>query len=161
MRDLLHSVASLSRAGKEPTYRKTNQDNCFVSWKGRVGGRVGRVGGGWRAVQWVHGEDGGGVVQTDLGTLRRGLLRTDALLLPWMLVRRHASFTLALTPPPPLPLQAYSQYCRPNQALLAALDGHGPHGHSVRRGGAGAGCWMPRAAAAGACTLARSIPAEE
>ncbi|PSC69217.1 phosphatase 2C [Micractinium conductrix] len=55
MRDLLHSVASLSRAGKEPTYRKTNQDNCF----------------------------------------------------------------------------AYSQYCRPNQALLAALDGHGPHGHSV------------------------------
>lgn len=55
MKDLLHSVASLSRAGKEPTYRKQNQDNCF----------------------------------------------------------------------------AFSQYCRPNQALLAALDGHGPHGHSV------------------------------
>ncbi|KAL4419376.1 hypothetical protein ABPG77_002903 [Micractinium sp. CCAP 211/92] len=55
MAALLHSVASLSRAGKEPTYRKQNQDNCF----------------------------------------------------------------------------AFSQYCRPNQALLAALDGHGPHGHLV------------------------------
>ena len=26
---------------------------------------------------------------------------------------------------------AYSQYCRPTQALLAALDGHGPQGHTV------------------------------
>lgn len=26
---------------------------------------------------------------------------------------------------------AYSQYCRPTQALLAALDGHGPQGHHV------------------------------
>ncbi|KAI3431854.1 hypothetical protein D9Q98_010606 [Chlorella vulgaris] len=55
MSELIHSVASLSRAGREPTARKTNQDTCF----------------------------------------------------------------------------AFSQYCRPNQALLAALDGHGPHGHLV------------------------------
>ena len=56
MAALIHSVASLSRAGREPAYRKTNQDACF----------------------------------------------------------------------------AYQQYCRPTQALLAALDGHGPHGHVVR-----------------------------
>ncbi|KAI7839798.1 hypothetical protein COHA_006597 [Chlorella ohadii] len=55
MSDLIHSVASLSRAGKEPTHRKTNQDSCC----------------------------------------------------------------------------AFSQYCRPTQALLAALDGHGPQGHVV------------------------------
>jgi hypothetical protein len=34
---------------------------------------------------------------------------------------------------------AFSQYCRPNQALLAALDGHGPHGHLVRLGAEGVG----------------------
>ncbi|EFN51169.1 hypothetical protein CHLNCDRAFT_55285 [Chlorella variabilis] len=55
MSELIHSVASLSRAGREPSYRKQNQDTCF----------------------------------------------------------------------------AFSQYCRPTQALLAALDGHGPHGHAV------------------------------
>lgn len=63
MRDLLHSVASLSRAGREPAARKQNQDNCF----------------------------------------------------------------------------AYTQYCRPNQALMAALDGHGPNGHLV-------GGWVGRRA---------------
>ena len=37
--------------------------------------------------------------------------------------------------PPRCPLQdaccAFSRYCRPTQALLAALDGHGPQGHGV------------------------------
>ena len=30
MEHVIHSVASLSRAGREPSYRKTNQDNCFA-----------------------------------------------------------------------------------------------------------------------------------
>ncbi|GAB4823661.1 hypothetical protein N2152v2_010707 [Parachlorella kessleri] len=30
MEHCIHSVASLSRAGREPSYRKTNQDNCFA-----------------------------------------------------------------------------------------------------------------------------------
>jgi hypothetical protein len=39
----------------------------------------------------------------------------------------------------------FSQYCRPNQALMAALDGHGPNGHLVGLpaaglGGRAAGC---------------------
>ncbi len=33
--------------------------------------------------------------------------------------------------PTPTPPRPFLQYCRPNQALLAALDGHGPHGHLV------------------------------
>lgn len=55
MSHLIHSVASLSRAGREPAYRKTNQDNCFAVGGSRRSGFAGRL-----AVGWLRGKPGYG-----------------------------------------------------------------------------------------------------
>lgn len=134
MADLLHSVASLSRAGKEPTYRKQNQDNCFAFSQVDRGGPAAPAapalaagilpacrifaGGcrecmgweslGWRCASWQ---------------LREAAGRTHG---------RLAHFCAdSMFPPRAAPCPQPLQYCRPNQALLAALDGHGPNGHLV------------------------------
>jgi hypothetical protein len=116
MSDVIHSVASLSRAGREPTYRKQNQVCC-----------VHQLGGGG----CCSAERTGNVLSTLLPCLKRGRARIGHLRGGARIIRLTIDDMLSLLCF--LTVQdncfAYSQYCRPNQALLATLDGHGPNGH--------------------------------
>ncbi len=136
MSDLIHSVASLSRAGKEPTHRKTNQvgpgDGAREVAKGAapVARHLETAG--------VHGgcctrqENDGQMSSSPFirPQPQAKAAHKQATVRVQVTPAQHTSLP-AICPAPQDSCCAFSQYCRPTQALLAALDGHGPQGHVV------------------------------
>ena len=146
MSELIHSVASLSRAGREPSYRKQNQVGAVprcVCWAGNpcVCQRDGMACSRLPLHCCCCAHPCPGPVRAGQGCVSAHGCRSCTALCCRRTALQDTCF-------------AFSQYCRPTQALLAALDGHGPHGHAVRRRGGAlwvwwGGCGDPEAGSGG------------